>query len=144
MEIQIFLKKRKGSWRCHHFTYVYQQSWSYDAYTSWDMERDGHNFFVISDLFCPFAPLITWKINILKIWRKKTPGDISISHMCAINGHHMMYSSRYMKCNRTDFLSFQNIFFPFTPPLGPFFALLTTWKIKIYKNLKKNLEISSF
>ena len=59
---------------------------------------------------------------------KKTPGNI-ILQQCTINDNHMMYGS-------WDKMSFWTIFCCFTP--------LTTQEIKILKNGKKHLEISSF
>ena len=47
-----------------------------------------------------------------------------------------MYGSWDMKCDGQIFLSFWSVFCPFTH--------LTTWKIKILRNCKKHLEISSF
>ena len=37
---------------------------------SWDMECDGQNFFSFWTIFCPFNPLTTQKIKILKNWKK--------------------------------------------------------------------------
>ena len=87
--------------------------------------------------FCPFTPLKTQKIKILKKMKKKKPGDIIILYKRTINENHMMHGSWDMKRDRHNFLSFEAIFCPFTP--------LTTRKIKILKSWKKNhLEISSF
>ena len=44
-------------------------------YDSWDMERDRQNFFSFWTIFCPFTPLTTQKIKILKKW--KTSLEIS-------------------------------------------------------------------
>ena len=38
-------------------------------YGSWDMERDGQIFFQFWTVFCPFTPLTTRKIKILKNWK---------------------------------------------------------------------------
>ena len=38
-------------------------------YGSWDMERDRQNFLSFWTIFCPFTPLTTWKIKILKKWK---------------------------------------------------------------------------
>ena len=37
-------------------------------YGSWDIERN--RIFVVLDHFCPFTALTTWKIKILKKWKK--------------------------------------------------------------------------
>ena len=39
-------------------------------YGSWDMKYNGQNFLSFWTIFCPFTPLITWKIKILKNWKK--------------------------------------------------------------------------
>ena len=101
---------------------------------SWDIEHNGQNFLSFWTIFCPFSPLTTQKIKNLKKWKKK-PGDI-ILHKCAKNDNHMMYGSWDMKRDRQNFLSFWTVFCRFTP--------LTTWKIKILKNWKNHMEISSF
>ena len=59
-------------------------------------------------IFCPFSPLTNQIIKILRL--KKTPGDITILHICTINDNHMMYGSWDMEYNRQNFLSFWNTF----------------------------------
>ena len=81
-------------------------------------------------VFCPFIPLTTWKIKILKKW-KKNPGGIIILNMSTINENHMMYDSWDMEHNRQIFFSFWTIFCPFIP-----FPPLTTQRIKILKKWK--------
>ena len=39
-------------------------------YGSWDMGCDRHNFLSFWTIFCPFTPLTTRKITILKKWKK--------------------------------------------------------------------------
>ena len=39
-------------------------------YSSWDIECDRHNFLSFWTIFCPFTPLTTRKIKILKKWKK--------------------------------------------------------------------------
>ena len=39
-------------------------------YGSWDMEYDGQKFLSFLTIFCPFTPLTTWKMKILKKWRE--------------------------------------------------------------------------
>ena len=56
------------------------------------MECDGQTFLSFWAMLCPFNPLTTWKIEILKKF-KKTHGDIIILHMRTINDNHMMYGS---------------------------------------------------
>ena len=38
-------------------------------YGSWDMKHDRQNFLSFWTIFCPFTPLTTWKIKILKNWK---------------------------------------------------------------------------
>ena len=46
-----------------------------------DITHDGYNFyFSFWDICCPFTPLKTQKIKIIK--NEKRPGDIIILHMC--------------------------------------------------------------
>ena len=87
------------------------------TYGSWDTEWDRQNFLSFWAIFCPFSPLTTWKIKILKL--EKTPGDIMILHICTISDNHMMYSSWDTQCNGQNFLSFWNHFLPFCPPMDP-------------------------
>ena len=63
-------------------------------------------------------------------------GDIIILHFCTTNDDHVMYGSWDIEYNRQNFLSFQAIFLPFYP--------LAAKKMKISKQWKKYLEISSF
>ena len=77
---------------------------------------DGKNFLWFWTIFCPFTPLKTQKIKILKKW-KKTPGDI-ILQMCTINYNHMMYDSWDIEGNRQNFCQFGQ-FFAYLPPKNP-------------------------
>ena len=43
---------------------------NYMMYGSWDIERNGQNFLSFWTNFCPFTILNTWKIKILKTWKK--------------------------------------------------------------------------
>ena len=70
-------------------------------------------FFVILNHFCPFTCLTTWKIKILKKWKKT--GDIILLHICTMNDNHMMYGSWDMKCDWQNLLSFWTILSPFMP-----------------------------
>ena len=111
--------------------HMYLKWQSYDVwflkYRAWWTE-----FFVILDHFLPIYPPNNPKIQNFEKMKKK-PGDI-ILHKCTTND--MMYGSWDMKHDGENFLSFWTIFCTFTP--------LKTRKIKILKNWKKHLEISSF
>ena len=99
-------------------------------YGSWDTECDWLTFLSFWTIFCP---LTTWKIRILK-------NDftyvyyIMILHMYTINDNYDVFL-RYEVWRTWYFVNLDH-FLPFYP--------LTTWKIKILKNWKKDLEISSF
>ena len=67
--------------------------------------------------------------------KKKTSGDIIISHMCTINGNHMIYGSKDIKCERHFFLILRHFLA---------FNSVTTRKIKIFKKWKKHLETWSY
>ena len=85
-------------------------------YGSWDTEWDRHNILSFWVINCPFIPQTIRKIKILKKWKKKkTPGDITILHMCTKNDNHMMYGSWDMERNGQSFLSLSVIFSAFTP-----------------------------
>ena len=65
-----FKKMKKNHWIYHHFTQVYQKSWSY-ANCSWDMACDTCNcHFSFRAIFCPFILLTAQKIKISKKWKK--------------------------------------------------------------------------
>ena len=49
-------------------------------YGSWDMVRDGWNFFSVWAIFCPFIAITAWKIKILKTWKKHL--EISSFYIC--------------------------------------------------------------
>ena len=82
-------------------------------YGSWDIKHDGQNFLSFWTIFCPFTPLITWKIKILKKL-KKMPWDIIIFQKCTKNHDHILHCSWDMA--RDDVIIFH---------FGSFFALLT-------------------
>ena len=97
-------------------------------YGFWDKKLDRQNFFIFLDHFLPFYPPNNPKNkNFEKM--KKSPGDM-ILHKCNINDNHMMYGSWDMEHERQNLLSLWTIFCFFIP--------LTTWKIKILKNWRKN------
>ena len=105
-------------------------------YCSWDMPRDGGNYFSFWLIFCPFTLLTALKIKIKKK-KKKTCGDIIVLHKCTKNHDHMLYCSWDMARDRC------NCYFLFWAISCPFTSL-TAQKIKILKKWTKLLEISSF
>ena len=84
------LKNENICWRYHHFTNVYQKSQSYDVRFLKYRVRQAE-FLSFWAIFCPFSPLTTQKIKILKL--KKTSGDIIILHIFTINDNHRMCGS---------------------------------------------------
>ena len=85
------------------FTYANQKLRSYDeCFLRYKLWQNSLSFWAI---FCPFTPLTTRKIKILKK-KKKMPGDITILHKCTINDNHVIYGSWDMKHDRQNFLSF--------------------------------------
>ena len=68
-EHQNFEKLKKNAWRYFHFTNVYHKWQSYDVWflrygVQW---TEFLSFWTVS---CPFTPLTTQKIKILKNWKK--------------------------------------------------------------------------
>ena len=93
--------------------------------------------FVFSSLaiFWPFTNLTAQKMKISQNW-KKAPGDITLVHKCTKYHNHRLYCSWDMVCAGCNcYFSLWTTFYPFTP--------LTARKMKISKNWKKYLEISS-
>ena len=88
-----------------------------------EISSERTKFFVILDHFLLYyLPNNPKNQNFEKM--KKTIGSIIILHKCSIHDNHMMmYGSWDMKCDAQNFLSFGNVFCPFTP--------ITTQKIKI-------------
>ena len=100
-------------------------------YGSWDIKRNTE-FFVILDHFCLYPCNNPKNQNFEKM--KKMPGDIILSHKCTINDNHMMYGSWNWKRDTQNFLSFWTVFYPFT--------VVTTQKIRIWKNEKNTTDIT--
>ena len=59
-----------------------------------DKECNRQNCLSFWMVFCPFTPLTTRKIKILKNWKKKQKktGYIIILRKCTKNHHHMLYT----------------------------------------------------
>ena len=99
---------------------------------SWDMEDDGHNFLSFWTIFCPFTPLTTWKIKILKIKNKAW----IYHHFLQVyqkSSSYMLHCSWDMACDWCNsYFSFWATCCLFTP--------LTAWKIKFFKKMIKMHE----
>ena len=129
-----FGKNVKSTWRYYSFTHVYHTS----GYDKWFLRYTVQKRVFLSfwAIFWHLTLLTTQKMKILK--KKKTPGDISILHLCNANDDHMMHGSWDIERDRQNSVSFWTIFWTFM--LLP----LTTQRIEILKRWKKQLEISSF
>ena len=64
-----FWKTEKNAWRYYHFTHVYHKWQSYDVWFL-SIECNEQIFLSFWTIFCPFTPLTTQKIKILKKWKK--------------------------------------------------------------------------
>ena len=95
---------------------------------SWDIEHDRQTLLLFWTIFSPFTPLTTQKIKILKKWKKLLELLILYKNVPKIMVICYTIPNSY-------FL-FWAIFCPFTD--------LMTQKIKILRQWKKGLEISSF
>ena len=123
---QNFRKVKRNYWRYHHLTNVQQKSQSYDVYfLGYEVWQTW--FFAILVHFLPYWPQ-KWKFgkNV-----KTKPGDIILLHMCSINEDHMRHGFSDIRLDRPVFFVILGHFLPLT--------LLTTQKIKILKNWKKNV-----
>ena len=80
-------------------------------YGSWEIKLDRQNFLSFWTVLCPFTPLTTPKIKILKKWKQHL--EILSFYTSTINDNHILYGSWDMKCDRQNFLSFWIVFSPF-------------------------------
>ena len=103
-------------------------------YGSWNIKCDRQKVLSFWAIFCPFSPLTTRKIKILKL--KKIPGDTVILQIFMINDNHMMYVPEIWSATDRIFCH-----------SGPFFALLPHYvprKSKFWKNKKHNWRCYHF
>ena len=73
-KIKILKKWNKNTWRYYHFTLkCIIDNDNHMMYGSWDMKRNRQKFLSFWAIFCPFTPLTTQKIKILKKkkWKKQ-------------------------------------------------------------------------
>ena len=77
-------KMKKKAWRYHHFTIVYQKSWSYATllprYGTWQMFVTDVIIFHFGLFFAILPPKTAPKINIFKTWKKQL--EISLFYIC--------------------------------------------------------------
>ena len=120
------LKNEKLCWGYHHFIHGHQKSQSYDV---WFL-RYRQNFLSFWVIFALLpSPLMISNIKIKKK-QKKMAGYIILLYI-PVYHKWRSYDIWFLK-----FLTFWAIFCPFSH--------LTTWKIKVLKKWKKQLEILSF
>ena len=84
-------------------------------HSSWDTKWDRQNFLLFWAIFCPFTPLTTQTIKILKK-SKKASGDVIILQVCTKNHNLMLYASWNMECDRYIFIMLCH-FLPFNPTI---------------------------
>ena len=109
------IKNEENTWRYQDFTQVYHKS-NHTIDDSFDMKRDRQNFLSFWDIFCPFTPLATLRIKVLKKW-KKTTGDIIILHKCTKNYHQMLYNvPKIWRVTDVIFIFHFGLFYPILPP----------------------------
>ena len=60
------LKKTTG---CIIILHMYTSNGNHMMYGSWDMDHNGQNVLSFWTIICPFTPLTTWKLKILKKWK---------------------------------------------------------------------------
>ena len=112
--VAFFLKNKEKHLRYHCFTPAYQKSWWYDLqFLRYRVSQTEIGNYV------PITPLLlkTWKIRILKKWKKNSWIYHHFTHVHQKLQSFEVWFLRYrMKWDRQKFLSFWAIFCPFTPP----------------------------
>ena len=105
-------------------------------YGSWDRECNEQNFLLLWTVFCPFTPLTTREIKILKKWKKCL--EISSFYTNVPKIMIIGYTVLEIRCV-TDiiFIFYVGLFFAFLP-------LYQTKKAKSFTKWKMNLEILSY
>ena len=111
-----FWKNEKKAWRYSHFTHVHHKWQSYDVwFLRYGVQQT--KFFVILDhFFFPFYPLTTWKIKILKKWKKTleiSPFYTNVPKILIID-----YTVPEIQCMADVIFIFHfGLFFALLPPL---------------------------
>ena len=88
---------------------------------SWDTQCNWQNFLPFWTIFCPFTPVTTRKIKILK--KRKYPGDIITLHKSTENHDHTLHFSWNTMHDRCNFYFHFGLVFALLP------SPLTTQKI---------------
>ena len=119
--------------------HICNQNHNHMIYSSSNMEWHRQNILSFWTIFCLFTPLTTWKINILKKWKKQLEMSTFDTYVQKITIIWYMLPDIWSAKDRI-FSNFRPFFALLPPPLH----LLTTQKIKILKKWKNHLDISSF
>ena len=130
-----FWINEKTTWRYYHFAYVYHKWQSYDVWLLRYGVCDRQNFLLFWTVFCPFTPLTTRKIKILKKWKQNL--EILSFYTC-------VPQMTIIWCMILEISSTMDKLFCHFGPFFSHFTPLTTQKIKILKEWKKHLGILSF
>ena len=137
--VAFFLKNKEKHLRYHCFTPAYQKSWWYDLqFLRYRVSQTEIGNYV------PITPplLKTWKIRILKKWKKNSWIYHHFTHVHQKLQSFEVWFLRYrMKWDRQKFLSFWAIFCPFTPPPPPNNNNLENQN---FEKMKKHLVISFY
>ena len=91
-------------------------------YGSWDMEWDRQNFLLFWIAFCPFIPLWTQKIKILrKLKKKKKKKTWRNYHFAQVSHRWQSYDVWLLRYEvwQTEFFVILDCFLPFYPPNNP-------------------------
>ena len=107
-------------------------------YGSWDIKHDRQNLSSFCSIFCPFCPVTTQKIKILKKKKKNSGRYYHFKHEYHKWKSYDVWFLRYV-AQQMEFFLILDHFLPFYTP-----SPLTTQRIKLLKKWKKRLEISSF
>ena len=103
-------------------------------YYKWQIKRNRMNLLLFWAIFCPFTPLTTQKIKMLKKWKKNT---WRYHHFTQVHHKWQSYDAWIPRHPvQQNLLSFWAFFCPFTQ--------LTTQKIRILKNEKNNQRYHHF
>ena len=113
LKIKILKKNEKCLEILSFYAYMCTINEDHMIHGSWNIRWNRQKLLSFSAIFCPFSPLTTRKIKILKL--KKTPADIIILQISTVNDNHMIYGSWDLDHDRHNFLSFWTVFCPFTP-----------------------------
>ena len=122
--------------------HICNQNHNHMIYSSSNMEWHRQNILSFWIIFCLFTPLTTWKINILKKWKKQLEMSTFDTYVQKITIIWYMLPDIWSAKDRI-FSNFRPFFALLPHPHTPL-HFLTTQKIKILKKWKNHLDILSF